>query len=45
MQALYKSGFPTPRPVDSNRHAILMSLIDGKSMYLFLMQLQGGVSE
>ena len=32
MQALHKVGFPTPVPIDSNRHAILMSLIDGTTM-------------
>lgn len=29
MQALHKNGFPVPVPIDSNRHAILMSLVDG----------------
>jgi len=29
MQILYEDGFPTPRPIDTNRHAIVMSLIDG----------------
>lgn len=29
MQALYNHGFPTPRPIDSNRHAILMTRIPG----------------
>lgn len=29
MQVLHQSGFPTPTPIDTNRHAILMSLIDG----------------
>lgn len=29
MQALHKVGFPTPTPVDSNRHIILMSVING----------------
>jgi len=29
MQALYAAGFPTPQPIDNNRHATLMSLIDG----------------
>lgn len=29
MQILHEDGFPTPRPIDTNRHAIVMSLIDG----------------
>jgi len=29
MQALNDHGFPTPKPIDSNRHAILMSKIPG----------------
>ena len=29
MQILYNNGFPTPKPIDSNRHGILMSYIDG----------------
>lgn len=29
MQILYDNGFPTPKPIDSNRHGILMSFIDG----------------
>jgi RIO kinase 2 len=32
MQGLHAAGFPTPRPIDSNRHAILMSLIEGTTM-------------
>ena len=26
---LYNEGFETPVPVDSNRHAIVMSLVEG----------------
>ena len=29
MQILHEDGLPTPKPIDTNRHAILMSLIDG----------------
>jgi RIO kinase 2 len=29
MKALYNKGFPTPIPIDSNRHAIVMSHIKG----------------
>ncbi len=32
MQALHAAGFPTPKPIDSNRHAILMSMIDGVTL-------------
>eukprot|EP00197_Chlamydomonas_leiostraca_P016020 CAMPEP_0202884376 /NCGR_PEP_ID=MMETSP1391-20130828/40871_1 /ASSEMBLY_ACC=CAM_ASM_000867 /TAXON_ID=1034604 /ORGANISM="Chlamydomonas leiostraca, Strain SAG 11-49" /LENGTH=314 /DNA_ID=CAMNT_0049567557 /DNA_START=13 /DNA_END=954 /DNA_ORIENTATION=- len=28
MQALYDNGFPTPQPIDNNRHAVLMTLVD-----------------
>ncbi len=29
LQALYQRDFPTPTPIDHNRHAIVMSLVDG----------------
>lgn len=29
MKTLYENGFSTPDPIDANRHAILMSYIDG----------------
>ncbi len=29
MQLLYQNDFPTPKPIDTNRHAIVMSLVDG----------------
>ncbi|KAF1332230.1 Atypical/rio/rio2 protein kinase, partial [Globisporangium splendens] len=29
LKALYDRGFPTPTPIDCNRHAICMSLVDG----------------
>ena len=32
MKALYDRAFPTPVPIDSNRHAICMSLIDAFPM-------------
>ena len=32
MKALYDRGFPTPVPIDSNRHAICMSLVNGYPM-------------
>ena len=28
MKALHETGFPVPRPLEHNRHAVLMSLID-----------------
>lgn len=32
MQALYKKGYPIPKPIDQNRHMVLMSLVDGKNL-------------
>ncbi|XP_078421839.1 serine/threonine-protein kinase RIO2 [Cetorhinus maximus] len=32
MKALYDRGFPVPRPVDFNRHAVVMELINGYPM-------------
>jgi RIO kinase 2 len=32
MQLLHQNDFQTPRPIDSNRHAIVMSLIDGSPL-------------
>jgi RIO kinase 2 len=29
MKALYDNGFPTPVPIDCNRHCVLMSLVKG----------------
>jgi RIO kinase 2 len=29
MLNLHKNGFAIPRPIDSNRHAIIMEIIDG----------------
>mmetsp|Transcript_26339 Transcript_26339/g.63498 ORF Transcript_26339/g.63498 Transcript_26339/m.63498 type:complete len:503 (-) Transcript_26339:48-1556(-) len=29
MKALYNNGFPTPKPIDVNRHCIVMSRVDG----------------
>jgi RIO kinase 2 len=29
MKKLYENGFPTPVPIDANRHAILMSYLEG----------------
>ncbi|XP_068523076.1 serine/threonine-protein kinase RIO2 isoform X1 [Anas acuta] len=29
MKALYDRGFPVPKPVDYNRHAVIMELLDG----------------
>lgn len=29
MEILHEHGFPTPKPIDTNRHAIVMSLIEG----------------
>jgi RIO kinase 2 len=32
MQTLHKAGFPTPVPLDWNRHGIVMSFIDGATL-------------
>lgn len=29
MKALYDRGFPVPRPIDFNRHCVIMELVDG----------------
>ena len=29
MKALYDRGFPVPKPIDFNRHCVLMELIEG----------------
>lgn len=33
VQALYEHGFPTPVPVEHNRHCVLMSLVRGYPLY------------
>lgn len=33
-QALYDQGFPVPKPVDYNRHAVVMELINGYPLYV-----------
>ncbi|CAL5226049.1 g8861 [Coccomyxa viridis] len=33
MKALHAGGFPVPRPLDNNRHAVLMSLVDATPLY------------
>uniref|UniRef100_A0A8C4Q3J3 non-specific serine/threonine protein kinase n=1 Tax=Eptatretus burgeri TaxID=7764 RepID=A0A8C4Q3J3_EPTBU len=33
MKALYDRGFPVPKPVDFNRHAVIMELINGFPLY------------
>lgn len=33
MQALHDNGFPVPRPLEINRHAVLMSLVDATPLY------------
>lgn len=33
-QALYDRGFPVPKPVDYNRHAVVMELISGYPLYV-----------
>lgn len=36
MEALHQNGFPVPRPLEHNRHAVLMSLIDATPLYQVL---------
>ncbi len=33
MKALHENGFPTPTPIDQNRHVVLMSKVDGFPMF------------
>ena len=35
MSALHSRGFPTPTPIDQNRHVVLMSKVDGAPMYQY----------
>ena len=32
MKALYNHGFPVPKPVDFNRHAVVMELLSGSPL-------------
>lgn len=32
LKALHQHGFPTPRPIDWNRHCIVMSLVEGRPL-------------
>ena len=32
MQMLHEAGYPVPRPVDANRHAVIMSLVPGRNL-------------
>lgn len=32
MQLLHQNDFQTPKPIDTNRHAIVMSLVEGMPM-------------
>lgn len=34
MKALYNHGFPVPKPVDFNRHAVIMELLSGIPLYV-----------
>jgi len=33
MKALYEHGFPVPKPIDHNRHGVIMELVRGYPMY------------
>ena len=32
MKALYDRGFPVPKPIDFNRHLVVMELVDGLTL-------------
>lgn len=32
MKALYQRGFPVPKPIDYNRHCVIMELVIGKPL-------------
>ena len=32
MKALHDRGFPVPRPIDFNRHIVVMELVDGLTL-------------
>jgi hypothetical protein len=34
-QALFDAGFPVPRPVDFNRHCVVMQLVQGYPLYVY----------
>ncbi len=40
MKALHASGFPVPRPLENNRHAVLMSLIDATPLHQVIVLLR-----
>ncbi|KXS13670.1 RIO1-domain-containing protein [Gonapodya prolifera JEL478] len=33
MKVLHEHGFPVPKPIDANRHCVVMELIDGHPLY------------
>ena len=43
MKALYDRGFPVPRPIDFNRHIVLMELVDGLTLQQVKIRFQFGV--
>lgn len=34
MKALYERGFPVPKPIDFNRHCVIMELVKGGPLYV-----------
>ena len=34
MKVLHENGFPVPKPIDQNRHCIVMELIDAHPLYV-----------
>jgi len=35
MKALLNRGFPVPKPIDFNRHCVVMELVEGGPLYVF----------
>lgn len=40
MKALLDRGFPVPKPIDFNRHCVIMELVEGGPLYVSLMFLR-----
>ena len=45
MKALHANGFPVPRPLENNRHAVLMSLIDATPLYQVVYHIVNAASQ
>lgn len=44
-QVLYDNGFPVPRPVDHNRHCVIMGLIAGYPLYALKLLMEPSMDE